>query len=97
MSVWLEVGAVAAATIALFFGTGVLVARVLRLRGVQGQLVAVGVRLVLALLLAIGLALSGLEHRVALVFTVGATYFADALVDGVLKFRNRETHGCSTR
>ena len=97
MSVWVQGASVALATMALFFGTNALVARVLRLRGLQAQLVSVVVRLALAVLLALGLALSGLEHRVALVFTVGATYFADALIDGVLKFRKREAHGCSTR
>jgi hypothetical protein len=97
MRLTVEIAGVAAATVALCLATPSLVARGLRLHGLQAQLVATGVRLVAALLLAVALAASGSEHRVALVFTVGAAYFAATAIDGIRRFRNRETSGCSTR
>jgi hypothetical protein len=87
---------VAAATGALCFFTEPLAARALHLKGAQAQLAVTAMRLALAALLALGLALSGSEHRVALLFTVGAAYFAATLLRGVAGFRGRETHGCRT-
>lgn len=93
MELALQMAAVALGTTVLFFGCAPLLARSLRLKdgsdGVQAQLAAMTVRLLLAALLALGFALSGLEHRVALVFTVGAAYFAAALVDGARHFLRR--------
>ena len=106
MRLWLEITLVAAGTAALVVGMPFLVARALRLLRRSGAgapfqtfaaLPVIGVRLGAAVLLAGALAASGTQHRVALVFTVGATYFAAALVDGVVRYRNRETSGCSTR
>ena len=103
MRLWLEIALVAAGTATLVVGMPFLVARVLRLLRLDGAgasfrtLASMGARLGAALLLAGALAASGSQHRVALVFTVGATYFAAALVDGVVRYRNRETSGCSTR
>jgi len=106
MRLWLEIALVAAGTATLVVGLPFLVARVLRLLRLDGAgasfrtlaaLPVIGVRLGAALLLAGTLAASGSQHRVALVFTVGATYFAATLVEGVVRYRNRETSGCSTR
>jgi hypothetical protein len=75
-------------TIALFVAIAWVVARVLQLSGVKAQLVATTLRLLPTMLAVLAVAFSGAEHRVALVFTVGATYFAATLVDAVLRFRN---------
>ncbi|MSR47496.1 MAG: hypothetical protein EXS13_10625 [Planctomycetes bacterium] len=90
MTVVLQVIAVAVGTVALVLGSAPLLARGLRLDGLKAQLAAMAVRLFLAVLVALGLGLSRLEHRIALVFTVGAAYFAATLVDGVRHFRRRE-------
>lgn len=97
MTLWIQIALVAAATSAVVFAAGPLLARGLRLNAIQAQFAAMAARLATALLLATALAASGAEHRIALVFTVGAAYFAAALVDGLKKFRNRETNGCLTR
>ncbi len=97
MGLALQLFGAALGTGVLFFGCGPLLARVLRLKGgpdgVQAQLAAMAVRLLLAALLALAFALSGLEHRAALVFSVGAAYFAAAMVDGMRKFRRRNAAG----
>lgn len=97
MSLWFEIALTVAALLALFVGSTRLAARSLHLDGVRGQLVATLLRLSLTLVVAIGIAVGAGDHRVALLFTVGATYFAATLVDGLVKFRNRETDGCRTR
>lgn len=95
-----EIAAVVLATGSLFWVARRVVARVLRFSGpddVRAHLAAAGIRLVLAALLALGLGLRVSEHRVALVLAVGATYFAAALLDGVLAFRSRKAGGYLTR
>jgi hypothetical protein len=81
----------------LYFGSGPLLARVLRFKGrsnvVTEQLGGMVLRLLLAVLLALGIGLSGAEARVALVFTVGAAYFAAAVINGLRQFRKRESEG----
>lgn len=93
----LQMFGVALGTGVLFFGCVPVLARVLRLKGgpdgMQAQLAAMAVRLLLAALTALGFGLSGLEHRVALVFTVGAAYFAAAMVEGTRQFRRRGAAG----
>jgi len=96
MTLALQIAGVAAGTVALFAGAGLLVARGLRMSGVKAQLAAMVLRLSLVLLVALGIAVGGTEHRVALLFTVGAAYFAAVLLDGIHRFRRRETNGCST-
>ncbi len=97
MNLWLQIGLAVAASLALFVAAAWLVARVLHLTGVKAQLAATLLRLFPTVILALGVAFSGWHHRVALLFTVGATYFAAALVDGIWKFRNREAAGCPAR
>ena len=87
MARYLEIAVTGVVTLALFFSTAPFVARVLRLSRAKAQLPATVLRFLLAILLAGGLWASGAEHRVAMVFTVGAAYFAGALIDGVLQFR----------
>jgi len=93
MTVAWQVVVVAAGTGAMFFGAAPLLARGLHLRGTGVQLAAMALRLLLAAVLALALGLSRLDHRVALVFTVGAAYFAAAVIDGARHFRRRETKG----
>jgi hypothetical protein len=90
MKLALEMAGAVVATCLLFFCAGPLLARGLRLKGIQAQFAAIGVRLFTTVLLALSLAFSGLEDRVALIFTVGATYFAAAMFDGARHFRKRE-------
>ena len=97
MNLWLSIAVAAVATLALFGACGMLVARGLRLRGVNAQLAETLLRLSLALVAAVVIAASRTEHRVALVFTVGATYFAAAIGDGVVKYRKRGATECLTR
>jgi hypothetical protein len=95
-----EIAAVVLATGSLFWIARRVVARALHSRGpddVRAHLAAAGIRLVLAALLALGLGLRVAEHRVALVLAVGATYFAAAVLEGVLAFRNRKAGGYLTR
>ena len=89
MSWFWQIAAVAATTIAIFFGTAPLLARVLRLDREKAQLAGMGARFFLVVLLVAGLLLSGTEHRLALVFTVGAASFAAALIDGARHYRAR--------
>lgn len=89
MNMALQIAGVAVVTTALFFASAPAVARGLRLNAGQVHLAAMGVRFVLVVLLALALLFSGLEHRVALVFTVGAASFASAVIDGVRQFRRR--------
>ena len=97
MRLGIEIAGVVQLTAGLCFGMPRLVARGLRLQGVQAQLATMGLRLAAALALVVALAAIAGERRVALIFTVGATYFAATAIDGVRKFRNREKSGCPTR
>ena len=97
MSLWIQILLVAAITLAVFAVATALVARLLRLSGPRAHVAATVVRFSLAVALAIGLAASRLEHRIALVFTVGAAYFAAALFDGLRRFRQPERNECRTR
>ncbi len=87
MTLLLQIVFVAALTMALFFGTTSVVARVLQMTREKAHLAAMGVRLFLVVLLVVLLLVSGTEHRIALVFTVGAASFAAAVVDGLRLFR----------
>ncbi len=89
MTLLLQVLAVAVATLAIFFGTAPLLARGLRLDREKAQLAGMGVRFLLVMLLVVGLLLGGSEHRLALVFTVGAASFAAAMIDGARLYRAR--------
>ena len=101
MRLWIEMLLVAAATLALFAGATWAAARLLRSagasRGVRAQQLAIVVRLPLAAALALVLAFTRREHATALVFTVGGTFFAATLFDGVRRFLERERTSCSTR
>ena len=54
-------------------------------------------RLLLAVLLVLGLLLSGIEHRALLTMTVGAVYFVSTCVEGVRRFRSRDAQKCPVR
>ncbi len=88
-----QVTGIALLTVALFFLARPAVARGLRLDGPKAQLAAIGLRFFLTIFLVLGLVTSEMEHRVALVFTVGAAYFAAAMIQGCRRFRRRETNG----
>ena len=93
MKLALEIAGAVVATCLLFFCVGPLLARGLQMKGIWAQFAAIGVRLFATVLLALSLAFSGLEDRVALIFTVGATYFAAAMIDGARHYRRREMKG----
>jgi hypothetical protein len=53
----------------------------------QQQLAGTAARLIATVALLTALAASSAPHKVALIFTVGATYFAAALLEGSLRYR----------
>jgi len=89
--------ALALGTIVLVVALPKIVARVLRLSSMKAHLAAIGVRWFVVALLALVLVIRGGEHRIALLFTVAAAYFAAVLFDGVVQFRKRETRECQAR
>jgi len=105
----LAIALVAVLTAALFLGVTAAVPRLLRVGGKTGaivvELASSVVRLALAALLAFALALAParlVEHKLALVLAVGATYFAVACLDAVRRLRARsgsdqEVRTCSAR
>ncbi len=74
-------------------GTGAAVVR----REVLIDVAATVARLLLAVLLVLGLLLSGIEHRALLTMTVGAVYFVSTCVEGVRRFRSRDAQKCPVR
>ena len=109
MSAGTEIVVVAAATLALWHAPRSLLQRALRRppgdgggaavvrREVLIDVAATVARLVLAVVLVLGILLSGVEHRALLTMTVGAVYFVSTCVEGVRRFRNREAQKCPVR
>lgn len=102
MNLGTQIVVVAVATLALFHAPRPLLQRLLR-RPVAGDaapasfrrdvlldVAATVARLALAIVLVLGLLLSGVAHSGALVMTAGAAYFASACIEGVRRFRQRE-------
>ncbi len=77
---------VAVSTWVLVFGATWCVRR-LGLDPVAGWMSATAMRSAVALAAVALLARSDLEHRIALIFALGAAYFAAVVVDGVRHFR----------
>jgi len=109
MTAGTEIVVVAAATLALWHAPRPLLQRALRRppgdqagpagvrREVLIDVAATVARLLLAVLLVLGLLLSGIEHRALLTMTVGAVYFVSTCVEGVRRFRSREAQKCPVR
>lgn len=85
----LSLAAVVLVTAASVWGGGWLMRRLVPDR-IHGQLFAMTFRGAVAILLAIGLGVAPLEHRGAMIFAVGATYFA-AVVFESYQLSRRET------
>lgn len=109
MTAGTEIVVVAAATLALWHAPRPLLARALRRppgdgdgaavvrREVLVDVAATVARLALAVLLVLGILLSGVESRALLTMTVGAVYFVSTCVEGVRRFRSREAQKCPVR
>jgi hypothetical protein len=109
MTAGTEIVVVAAATLALWHAPRPLLQRALRRPSGDGagaavvrrevliDVAATVARLLLAVLLVLGLLLSGIEHRALLTMTVGAVYFVSTCVEGVRRFRSREAQKCPVR
>lgn len=97
MSLPIEIVCAAAATLALFGAPALLLARAGGLGPVGRPLAEMALRLLLVSTLAVALALAAPDHRVAILLTIAATYLAAALLDGVRRFRKRESVACSAR
>jgi hypothetical protein len=108
MTAGTEIVVVAAATLALWHAPRPLLQRALRRppgdgaaagvrRDVLIDVAATVARLFLAVLLVLGILLSGVEHRALLTMTVGAVYFVSTCVEGVRRFRSREAQKCPVR
>ncbi len=81
MTFLLQIGAVTLATIAVVALAGRLCKRLLP-NQVTAYLGTQVLRIMLALIGAILLAMSHLEHRIALIITLGAAYFAAVVLEG---------------
>jgi hypothetical protein len=102
MNLGTEIVVVAVATLALFHAPRPLLQKVLRRpvtdaaapasfrKDVLLDVAATVARLALAIVLVLGLLLSGVDHPGTLVMTVGAAYFVSACIEGVRRFRQRE-------
>ena len=109
MTAGTEIVVVAAATLALWHAPRPLLQRALRRPPVEGggaadvrrevlvDVAATVARLALAVLLVLGILLSGVEQRALLTMTVGAVYFVSTCVEGVRRFRSREAQKCPVR